>query len=98
MSRIVGLLLLLPPLVALVGGVVLAGAAGLHLWGKRRLPGVRESDGLSAVAALLLGTALAGVGFTYVLTDGETGHDGLYIYWLALALGAGLLTLAPRRG
>ncbi len=55
------------------------------------LPGVEPEHTMSALAALLLGITLAGLGGTYLLTGGATGYDHVYLAWLAVGLVSGIL-------
>ena len=98
MTELVELFLILAPLVALLGGGVLVALALLHLSRRRPLPGIAAGRVLPAVASLLLGLACAGLGGTFLLTGGETGHDRIYLFWLAVAAASGLLSLLPQRG
>jgi hypothetical protein len=98
MTRLLDLFLLVAPWVALLGGLTILALVALHLAGVRDLPGVARGAILSALAALLLGAALAGLGATYLLTGGATGYDGVYLLWLGVGVLSGLLgTLGDRR-
>ncbi len=91
MTRLLTLLLAIVPPLALAGGSVLVAWSLLHLSGRKLLPGVEREHTLSALAALLLGITLAGLGATYLLTGGATGYDHVYLAWLAVGLVSGIL-------
>lgn len=94
MGGLTNLLLLAVPPLALLSGLILAGASMLHLGGRRTLPDVDLERKPHAVAALLLGAGIAGLGGTYLLTGGERGHDALYLGWLLVAGAAGVVAFA----
>lgn len=97
MDRLTNLLLLGAPLSALAGGLFLIAAAALHLSRVRSIPGVPLMRRMPAVACLLLGTSSFGLGATYLGTTGRTGYDEVYLFWLAVAVVAGVLGMLPRQ-
>ncbi len=97
MTRLLNLFVLLAPWVALFGGAALLTLATLHLTSVRPLPRIDADQRLSALAALVLGVALMGLGATFLITDGATGYSDVYLAWLALATLSGVLAAVAGR-
>ena len=95
---LLNLFLLIAPWTALAGGAAISALASLHLLGRRALPGVVPGGALPAVAALLLGVSLFGLGGTYLLSGGATGYADAYLLWLGVAALSGVLGMLPGRG
>ena len=95
MTGLTALLLLVVPPLALLSGLVLGGLSLLHLGGRWALPDVPLGRKPPAVAALLLGIAIAGLGGTYLLTGGERGYDTVYLGWLLVVGAAAVVSFAP---
>jgi hypothetical protein len=96
-TQLLDLFLRIAPWVALAGGLTLAATSVLGLRGGTFLVPELAGRALPALAALLLGLALAGMGATYLLTAGAVGYSTLYLAWLALAALSGLLGLVSGR-
>lgn len=97
MTGLLRLFLVVAPWVAVAGGGMLVVLAGLHLLSRRPLPDISRETRLPAVAAILLGVALLGLGTTYLATDGARSYQNLYLLWLALAGLSSLLAAVPVR-
>lgn len=94
MTGLLRLFLLLAPWVALIGGATLLVLGVLHVAGVRSLPRIPARQARPAVAASLLGAALAGLGLTYLVTGGAVGYNNVYLLWLGIAAISGVLGLA----
>ena len=98
MGGLTNLLLLVVPPLALLSGLILVGLSALHLGGLRGIPDVDPERRAPAVEVLLLGIGIAGLGGTYLLTGGETGHDTVYLGWLLVVGAAAVAAFAPHGG
>ncbi len=97
MTGLLNLFLVLAPWVALVGGLVLLVLGVLHGTRVRFLLDISADATRPALATALLGTSLAGLGATYLLTDGATGYNAVYLSWLGVAALSGALGLTSSK-